>query len=84
MTDYLYVYGNIVVFKRCICCVVSLGDYLYVYGDIDEDGFYNGQLMTGENGLVPSNFIERVMDENGRHLTSNSSNFSKLQQRRCT
>ena len=44
---------------------VSAGDYLYVYGDIDEDGFYHGQLPSGQVGLIPSNFIERVMDESG-------------------
>ena len=44
---------------------VTAGDYLYVYGDIDEDGFYRGQHQNGEIGLVPSNFVERVMDESG-------------------
>ena len=44
------------------------GDYLYVYGDMDEDGFYHGQLMNGDNGLVPSNFIERVMDDGGMYM----------------
>lgn len=42
---------------------LTAGDYLYVYGDMDADGFYHGQLMNGESGLVPSNFIERVMDD---------------------
>lgn len=44
---------------------VTAGDYLYVFGDIDEDGFYHGQLPSGQIGLIPSNFIERVMDESG-------------------
>ena len=42
---------------------LTAGDYLYVYGSMDDDGFFHGQLMNGENGLVPSNFIERVMDD---------------------
>eukprot|EP00062_Callorhinchus_milii_P020239 gi/632975744/ref/XP_007904398.1/ PREDICTED: peripheral-type benzodiazepine receptor-associated protein 1-like [Callorhinchus milii] len=43
---------------------LTAGDYIYVYGDMDEDGFYEGELVDGRRGLVPSNFIERVSDEN--------------------
>lgn len=32
---------------------------------MDEDGFYLSQLMTGESGLVPSNFVEKVDGEDG-------------------
>ncbi|XP_032236492.2 peripheral-type benzodiazepine receptor-associated protein 1 isoform X2 [Nematostella vectensis] len=39
------------------------GDYLYIFGDVDEDGFYVGELMDGQRGLVPSNFVEKVADE---------------------
>ncbi|XP_078681947.1 RIMS-binding protein 2-like isoform X1 [Branchiostoma floridae x Branchiostoma belcheri] len=39
------------------------GDYVYVYGDMDEDMFFQGELMDGSRGLVPSNFVERVADE---------------------
>nr|XP_006811794.1 PREDICTED: peripheral-type benzodiazepine receptor-associated protein 1-like [Saccoglossus kowalevskii] len=42
---------------------LNAGEYIYVYGDMDEDGFYEGELMDGRRGLVPSNFIERVADE---------------------
>jgi len=28
--------------------------------DVLQDGFYEGELMNGKRGLVPSNFIERV------------------------
>lgn len=42
---------------------LTAGDYLYVYGDMDEDGYYHGQLMTGQSGMIPSNFIEKVEDE---------------------
>uniref|UniRef100_A0A8C3G673 RIMS-binding protein 2 n=1 Tax=Cyclopterus lumpus TaxID=8103 RepID=A0A8C3G673_CYCLU len=39
------------------------GKYLYVYGTMDEDGFYEGELLDGQRGLVPSNFVESVQDE---------------------
>ena len=32
------------------------GDMLLVYGDMDDDGFYMGEL-NGRRGLVPSNFL---------------------------
>ena len=44
---------------------INAGDYLYIYGEMDDDGFYHGQLMSGESGMVPSNFIERVPDDEG-------------------
>ncbi|XP_015225622.1 PREDICTED: RIMS-binding protein 2-like isoform X10 [Cyprinodon variegatus] len=39
------------------------GKYLYVYGTMDEDGFYEGELLDGQRGLVPSNFVEFVQDD---------------------
>ncbi|XP_062855459.1 RIMS-binding protein 2 isoform X1 [Trichomycterus rosablanca] len=39
------------------------GKYLYVYGTMDEDGFYEGELLDGNQGLVPSNFVEFVLDD---------------------
>ncbi|XP_048065351.1 RIMS-binding protein 2 isoform X27 [Megalobrama amblycephala] len=39
------------------------GKYLYVYGTMDEDGFYEGELLDGQQGLVPSNFVDFVQDE---------------------
>ncbi|KAJ8401093.1 hypothetical protein AAFF_G00390500 [Aldrovandia affinis] len=39
------------------------GKYLYVYGVMDEDGFYEGELLDGQRGLVPSNFVDFVQDE---------------------
>lgn len=32
------------------------GDVITVYGDVDEDGFFVGEL-NGRRGLVPSNFL---------------------------
>ncbi|BFZ05367.1 hypothetical protein BsWGS_08406 [Bradybaena similaris] len=42
---------------------LTAGDYVLVVGDMDEDGFFDGELIDGSQGLVPSNFIEKVKDE---------------------
>uniref|UniRef100_A0A8C5HDL4 RIMS-binding protein 2 n=1 Tax=Gouania willdenowi TaxID=441366 RepID=A0A8C5HDL4_GOUWI len=42
---------------------LTAGEYIYVYGDMDDDGFYEGELMDGQRGLVPSNFVDRVSDD---------------------
>ncbi|XP_047656260.1 RIMS-binding protein 2 isoform X8 [Tachysurus fulvidraco] len=39
------------------------GKYLYVYGTMDEDGFYEGELLDGQQGLVPSNFVDFVHED---------------------
>jgi len=47
----------------------STGNVIYVYGDMDEDGFYMGEL-NGVRGLVPSNFLtEAVSGDNVRHVS---------------
>ncbi|XP_061458656.1 RIMS-binding protein 2 isoform X8 [Rhineura floridana] len=48
---------------------LTAGKYLYVYGDMDEDGFYEGELLDGQRGLVPSNFVDFVQDSES-HLSS--------------
>ncbi|CAK6439934.1 unnamed protein product [Pipistrellus nathusii] len=45
---------------------LTAGKYLYVYGDMDEDGFYEGELLGGQRGLVPSNFVDLVQDGEAR------------------
>ncbi len=35
----------------------SAGDVLVIYGEMDEDGFFIGELGN-KRGLVPSNFLE--------------------------
>ncbi|KAL1454406.1 hypothetical protein WDU94_010668 [Cyamophila willieti] len=42
---------------------IQAGDYVLVWGQIDEDGFYEGELMDGRRGLVPSNYIEKLTGE---------------------
>uniref|UniRef100_A0A8C6W0A9 RIMS-binding protein 2 n=1 Tax=Nothobranchius furzeri TaxID=105023 RepID=A0A8C6W0A9_NOTFU len=39
------------------------GKYLYIYGTMDEDGFYEGELLDGQRGLVPSNFVDFLEDD---------------------
>lgn len=39
---------------------LTAGDYVYVFGDMDEDGFYEGELMNGQRGLVSSNLVEQI------------------------
>ncbi|CAL1288969.1 unnamed protein product [Larinioides sclopetarius] len=39
------------------------GDYVLIFGDMDEDGFFNGELLDGRKGLVPSNFVEKLTGE---------------------
>uniref|UniRef100_A0A8C7YQ07 SH3 domain-containing protein n=1 Tax=Oryzias sinensis TaxID=183150 RepID=A0A8C7YQ07_9TELE len=40
----------------------SAGDVIHVFGDMDEDGFFYGDL-NGHRGLVPSNFLQAFPDE---------------------
>ncbi|XP_035155619.2 peripheral-type benzodiazepine receptor-associated protein 1 isoform X2 [Callithrix jacchus] len=42
---------------------LTAGEYIYIYGNMDEDGFFEGELMDGRRGLVPSNFVECVSDD---------------------
>uniref|UniRef100_A0A674NN12 RIMS binding protein 2 n=1 Tax=Takifugu rubripes TaxID=31033 RepID=A0A674NN12_TAKRU len=46
------------------------GKYLYVYGNMDDDGFYEGELLDGQRGLVPSNFVEFVQDKEKTNIPS--------------
>ncbi|KAK7805433.1 hypothetical protein U0070_023844 [Myodes glareolus] len=39
---------------------LTAGDYVYVFGDMDEDGFYEGELVNGQRGLVSSNLVEQI------------------------
>ncbi|XP_060616032.2 RIMS-binding protein 2-like [Anolis sagrei] len=39
---------------------LTAGEYVYVCGEMDEDGFYEGELMDGRRGMIPSNLVEEV------------------------
>ena len=42
---------------------VNAGDYILVWGEADDDGFFDGEMLDGRRGLVPSNFVERLEGE---------------------
>uniref|UniRef100_T1J2F4 RIMS-binding protein 2 n=1 Tax=Strigamia maritima TaxID=126957 RepID=T1J2F4_STRMM len=42
---------------------LTAGDYIYISGIMDEDGFFEGELLSGKRGLVPSNFVEQLKGE---------------------
>ncbi|XP_054712643.1 RIMS-binding protein 2-like [Uloborus diversus] len=42
---------------------LTAGDFVLIFGDMDEDGFFSGELLDGRKGLVPSNFVEKLTGE---------------------
>ncbi|XP_042738569.1 peripheral-type benzodiazepine receptor-associated protein 1-like [Lagopus leucura] len=42
---------------------LTAGQYVYIFGDVDEDGWFLGELTDGTRGLVPSNLVEEVSDD---------------------
>ncbi|CAG9538253.1 unnamed protein product [Cercopithifilaria johnstoni] len=42
---------------------LQAGDYILVHGEMDEDKFYHGERLDGQTGLVPSNYVERVPNQ---------------------
>ncbi|XP_035708554.1 uncharacterized protein LOC110850968 isoform X4 [Folsomia candida] len=42
---------------------LNAGDYVLVWGTMDEDGFLDGELLDGRRGLVPSNYVERLVGD---------------------
>nr|XP_018917648.1 PREDICTED: uncharacterized protein LOC109044172 isoform X5 [Bemisia tabaci] len=42
---------------------INAGDYLLVWGNMDEDGFFDGELLDGRRGLVPSNYVEKLVGD---------------------
>ena len=40
------------------------GDTIYVHGNIQDDGFYLGELEDGRKGFVPSNFLKEISSSN--------------------
>lgn len=45
------------------------GDYVFVLNDKEDEGYFNGELLSGKRGLTPSNFIERVKVDNDTFFT---------------
>lgn len=48
--------------KQQVELCFKTGEIILVYGDMDEDGFYMGEL-DGVRGLVPSNFLADAPDQ---------------------
>nr|XP_050857277.1 uncharacterized protein LOC127066959 isoform X7 [Vespula vulgaris] len=42
---------------------VQGGDYLLVWGQPDEDGFLDAESLDGRRGLVPANFVQKLIGE---------------------
>jgi len=39
------------------------GDYVLVWGEPDEDGYVEGELLDGRRGLIPSNYVTKLVGE---------------------
>ncbi|XP_048782338.1 uncharacterized protein LOC125684315 isoform X2 [Lagopus muta] len=42
---------------------LTAGQHVYVFGDVDEDGWFLGELTDGTRGLVPSSLVTEVSDD---------------------
>ena len=42
---------------------LTAGQYVYVFGDVDENGWFLGELTDGTRGLVPSSLVTEVSDD---------------------
>ena len=40
---------------------LKAGDAVLVWGDMDEDGFLDGETLDGRRGLVPSNYVTKLV-----------------------
>lgn len=53
----------------------TTGQTILVYGDMDEDGFYMGEI-DGIRGLVPSNFLAEADSHQAGAMSANQRNLS--------
>lgn len=42
---------------------VQGGDYLLVWGQPDDDGFLDAETLDGRRGLVPANFVQKLVGD---------------------
>lgn len=42
---------------------VQGGDYLLVWGQPDDDGFLDAETLDGRRGLVPANFVQKLIGD---------------------
>lgn len=54
------------------------GEMILVYGDMDEDGFYMGEL-DGVRGLVPSNFLTEAPEQYNNQVGTTSTSGPNAQ-----
>lgn len=52
------------------------GEVIHVYGDMDEDGFYMGEL-DGVRGLVPSNFLTEAPEQINNQASTSGQNAQR-------
>lgn len=73
MTSNNYSLFRLLIDAFLFCCLPSqqvelsfqTGNEIYVYGEMDDDGFYMGEL-DGVRGLVPSNFLTEAGPTKGQ------------------
>ncbi|KAK4824619.1 hypothetical protein QYF61_016925 [Mycteria americana] len=53
---------------------LTAGQCVYVFGEVDEAGWYVGELADGTRGFIPSNFVE-VLDDNLENKNWNDSHY---------
>lgn len=53
----------------------TTGQTILVYGDMDEDGFYMGEI-DGVRGLVPSNFLAEADSHQAGAMSANQRNLN--------
>lgn len=42
---------------------LTAGQHVYVFGQVDEDGWYVGELADGRRGFIPSNCVKELSDD---------------------
>lgn len=42
---------------------LNAGDFVLIFSEMDEDGFFFGELLDGRRGVVPNNFVEKLTGE---------------------
>lgn len=59
------------------------GEVILVYGEMDEDGFFMGEL-DGVRGLVPSNFLTEAPDQYNNQTGSMTTNGNNIPRNHVT
>ena len=54
------------------------GEIIYVHGNVQEDGFFLGELENGRRGLVPSNFLKEISSINAEENSFQQDNEQQI------